>query len=420
MLMLYLVWELAFAAAAEAFFRTQSAETIQTKCNPPDCVPYSHPGGRLKRGELLMAEMNGVNILQYLRDPYDNNLSTPALEVYLASLEAAATAARNRSLLAHAPETSDIAFTSAPEGIRMCSTFYQPTPKLQQLVVSQLWFCCEGETATSYAIRPVCYQKMPKAASSSMHSALKRLYRNCSVVNNNELNKTQKAPPGSIFVTSTRNPWTWIRAAYAEIDGWMYSIGDRPRRPWDKTKFYHMSRRDEPARFLAFLDDIFNQRFGATRFFDMKTNQSAPNVFYAAHAHPQLSQVLNMPVIHAIVRQEAMEHDWARLELLLGVPPERRVIFTQTNVAGMADTIQMNASREERTLIRKSETGNGWGGSQSPWAILMKKFHKTQLSILDYSVEVRGKNGNRVRQRTSLRVIQRERACAQASFVLVN
>ena len=30
--------------------------------------------------------------------------------------------------------------------------------------------------------KPVCYLKMPKAASSSMHSALARLYRNCSTL----------------------------------------------------------------------------------------------------------------------------------------------------------------------------------------------------------------------------------------------
>ena len=45
-------------------------------------------------------------------------------------------------------------------------------------------------------------------------------------------------------------------------------------------------------------------------------------------------QVLGMPRINAIVRTEALERDWARLLDTLGVPTERRVRVSTTNVAG--------------------------------------------------------------------------------------
>jgi len=45
------------------------------------------------------------------------------------------------------------------------------------------------------------------------------------------------------------------------------------------TDAFVLYRRDEPARFLTFLDDLYNFRFAA--------GQSA--VFYARHAHPQVA-----------------------------------------------------------------------------------------------------------------------------------
>ena len=265
--------------------------------------------------------------------PFGNNISTPALERYLASLESwAAESARddvelNRQTPASLPP---IAFMPSRHGQAMCGAFKHPGPLWQAMMTQQHWYCCEREGP----MQPVCYQKMPKAASSSMHSALARLYTNCSTLVGGE-RVPELAPRDAVFVTSTREPWAWMRSAYAEVDGWMSSLARRRRRrnkdkgteemdPRFTTRFFRMHRRDEPARFLAFIDDVFNFRFGGT--------QSA--VFYARHAHPQISQVLGMPRINAVVRTETLERDWARLLDTLGVPTARRVRVSTTNVAG--------------------------------------------------------------------------------------
>jgi len=231
-------------------------------------------------------------------------------------------------------------------------------------------------------MKAVCYAKMPKAASSAAHSALNRLYAKCKTfkgVDRIEAN----VPAGALFVTTTREPWSWIRSAYGEIDGWMSSLGNRgPRRrrfggmdrkpqldPRETTHFFAMSRRDEPARFLAFLDDIFQFRFSA----------GASAVFYARHAHPQIAQVLDMPHINAIIRQESMEDDWIRVQDLLGVPTQKRVPIKEANVAG-----KLKVKGED--MGYKREPGPRlWGGVAGPRAQKMKLFHKTNLTALDRS-----------------------------------
>ena len=49
-----------------------------------------------------------------------------------------------------------------------------------------------------------------KAASSSMHSALARLYTNCSTLVGVE-RVPDVAPTDAVFVTSTREPWAWMK-----------------------------------------------------------------------------------------------------------------------------------------------------------------------------------------------------------------
>lgn len=381
-LALYAAYELVFAAAAQAYdrFAPRAARRPQwTKCEPPACIPYSR-AKIVDFGVMLYAEEQGVDLLRaFMPDPFDNNLSTPALELYLASLEAAA---ENRSVPPPAPKPEEFRFSTEPAGIRLCSAFDSPDPALQRFVTNPVWFCCAAEGS----MKPVCYLKMPKAASSSMHSALARVYRNCSTLRR-QPNKTM-APQGTVFVTSTREPWSLMRAAYAEIDGWLYSRGQQQRKPWDKSVFYRMSRRDEPMRFLAFIDDIFNQRLGASPN-NNEDNRSAEtsNIFYAAHAHPQLSQLLHMPAIHAIVRQETLQHDWMRLEKLLGVPPHQHVNVTNTNAAGSGETKEKKG--KDRSLLREAERGSGWGGSLDSRSKLMKLFHKTKMRTLDKSIVAR-------------------------------
>jgi len=382
-LALYAAYELVFAAAAEAYVRFAHRAARRprwTKCEPPACFPYSRTE-RINFGVMIYAEAKGVELLRaFMPDPFDNNLSSPALELYLTSLEAAA---ENRSVPTPAPKPEGFQFSTEPAGIRLCSAFDSHAPALQRFVTNPVWFCCAAEGS----MKPVCYLKMPKAASSSMHSALARLYRNCSTLRR-EPNKTM-APHGTVFVTSTREPWSLMRAAYAEIDGWLYSKGKQQRKPWDKSVFYRMSRRDEPMRFLAFIDDILNQRLGASPNYNNKDNRSAEasNIFYAAHAHPQLSQLLHMPAIHAIVRQETLHHDWMRLEKLLGVPPHRQVNVTNTNAAGSGETKEKKG--KDRSIIREAERGSDWGGNLDPRSKLMKLFHKTKMRTLDKSVVAR-------------------------------
>ena len=178
--------------------------------------------------------------------PFGNNISSPALERYLAALESRAV---EESRAALAP----IAFTPSRQGLAMCGAFKDPGPLWQAMMTQQHWYCCEREGP----MQPVCYQKMPKAASSSMHSALARLYTNCSTLVGVE-RVPDVAPRDAVFVTSTREPWAWMRSAYAEIDGWMSSLARRRRRrksangreetdPRFTTRFFRTHRRDEPA-----------------------------------------------------------------------------------------------------------------------------------------------------------------------------
>jgi len=55
-------------------------------------------------------------------------------------------------------------------------------------------------------MRAVCYAKMPKAASSSMHSALNRLYSSCKTFKGAD-RIPANVPSGALFITTTREPW---------------------------------------------------------------------------------------------------------------------------------------------------------------------------------------------------------------------
>ena len=356
----------------------QNRATTPVAGKEPDLSvpPEMRKGGgfskRIKRPTFTHEEKTSGQIVLVDFDPFLNNVSTPELERYFLAGEAAAL---TQPKLEKPPRPRPAQYSEA--GMQVCPTYKNPEPLYKLLKTQQHWFCCYPEST----MKAVCYAKMPKAASSAVHSAFNRLYAKCKTFKGIDRVKTN-VPPGALFVTTTREPWSWIRSAYGEVDGWMSSLGNRGGSrhsrggmdtkqldPRETTRFFAMSRRDEPARFLTFLDDIFNFRFSA----------GASAVFYARHAHPQIAQVLDMPSINAVIRQESIEEDWIRVQDLLGVPTEKRVPIREANVAG-----KLKVKGEDKTY--KREPGPRlWGGVAGPRAQKMKLFHKTNLTTLDRS-----------------------------------
>ena len=80
----------------------------------------------------------------------------------------------------------------------------------------------------------MCYAKMPKAASSSIHSALNRLYPNCRTLKGPD-RVPASAPSGALFITSAREPWSRIVAGIIDINSDRNRIGGNRRRWWRKT-----------------------------------------------------------------------------------------------------------------------------------------------------------------------------------------
>jgi len=104
------------------------------------------------------------------------------------------------------------------------------------------------------------------------------------------------------FVTSTREPLKRARSAYAEV-----GIRSLQRRVPNRS-YYAMSRASEPERFLAFLDDVFGQRF---------LNEDYVHGSMPQHAEPafllRTAVSLSAPVTLRLLRTERLLEDWRGL-----------------------------------------------------------------------------------------------------------
>jgi len=99
-------------------------------------------------------------------------------------------------------------------------------------------------------------------------------------------------------------------------------------------------------------------------------------VFYARHAHPQISQILDLPHVNAVIRQETLDEDWARAQDLLGVPPEKRVPIKENNIAGKI------TKRVDEPLYRREPGPRLWGGVAGPRAQKNEALSQDQSNAL--------------------------------------
>ena len=159
--------------------------------------------------------------------------------------------------------------------------------------------------------RKVAYIKQPKAASEAITGMMRRMFADL-----------ERVPfcwdiQGFYVFTSQRNPLSRIRSAYTEVDVRALIYGP----PSLRTRFSMMEHKNEPARFLTFLEDVFSQNFEAADYMRLSMPQHA-------HPHPLLlrPEILSSG-LSRVLHTERMDSDWKALLDDLGLPFQQLPVY---------------------------------------------------------------------------------------------
>lgn len=151
---------------------------------------------------------------------------------------------------------------------------------------------CYASTGSRFA-----YVKTAKAASTKIIGLLTQ------VAPDLRLTSGCERLEGYTFVTSAREPLERVRSAYGEVDA-RAAVRSLP----PNSSYFTMPRSDEPSRFLAFLNAVYQQRFSHLDY----VSGSMPQ-----HAEPPLllrtPVALRTPVTLRVLRSERLLEDWTAL-----------------------------------------------------------------------------------------------------------
>ena len=174
-------------------------------------------------------------------------------------------------------------------------------------------FYCKRRPILFSPSSKLAYLKTPKAASISIQDLFQKQFPDFRWVTTAE-----PLPSDAVVFTFTREPVSRVVAAYAEIDVAYARKATPERRAAMNTTFHRRAHGSDQGerRFLAFLDDLVEQRFGGD-----DRDHWAPT-----HAYPQLNFACRQQV-HFLGRLDHQDADWQRLQALVGIPPAERTVI---------------------------------------------------------------------------------------------
>lgn len=162
----------------------------------------------------------------------------------------------------------------------------------------------------------IAYLKTPKSASESFFNYFQSFYSDSVMLAPNGT-----LPEGTFVFTFTQNPVRHALEAYAEIDA--LKRPEHPVAAGATTTFQEVDRENNGTdRFLAFLDDLKEKRFG-----DFSTAEN----WSPAHAASQLATIAmarrsKRRIVNYIGHIENIVDDWAYIQRRAHIPEENRTV----------------------------------------------------------------------------------------------
>lgn len=173
-------------------------------------------------------------------------------------------------------------------------------------------FFCKARPVLYSAAGRLAYMKTPKAASLAIQDLFQKQFPDYRWAEARET-----LPNGTFVFTFVRNPLQRAVSAYAEIDVAYALRASQELRNSMSTTFHHLKRQagDSP-RFLAFVDDLLDHRFGG----DDRDH------WMPTHAYPQLNFICAHRVDY-IGHLENQDADWEEVQTRAGIPLNERTGF---------------------------------------------------------------------------------------------